>query len=59
MTKQLKITVYPMCILGVILVFQGCMYLQYLWEKSLLFTEINHVLFRAISVFLMYILLHK
>ena len=59
MTKHLKIMVHYMCILGVILVLQGCIHLQYLSEKKRLFTEIKHVLFREISVFLMFIFLHK
>ena len=48
-----------MCILAVILVFQACIHMQYLWGKNWLFTEIKHVLFSEISVFLMYIFLHK
>ena len=58
-TKQPKIMVHSMCILGVILVFQVCIHMQYLWGKNWLFTEIKHVLFNEISVFLMYIFLHK
>ena len=59
MAEQLKITVHYMCILGVILDFYGCMYLRYLWEKNRLFTEIKRTFFREISVFLLYIFLHK
>ena len=58
MAKQPKIMVHSMCILGVISVFQVCIHIVICGENWL-FTEIKHVLFSEISVFLMYIFLHK
>ena len=58
MTKQLQIIVYCMCILGVMLIFKG-VFICNICGKNWLFTEIKHVLFSEISVFLRYIFLHK
>ena len=59
MTKQLKMMVQLHVYTGGNLVFLRMFSFAIFVGKNWLFTEIKRVLFRAISVFLMYISLHK